>query len=231
VSKEAPLVSQYLERISRDAVEKYQFLFKQYVKRRQGVYALYKKRRLHYVGLASDLRWRLHQHLRDHHGHSWDRFSVYFTIGETHLKELETLILRITGKPPGNKNKGKFKESENLKRKLKRDIKSYQRAELMALIDQEDRAQQARKSGPQHTDAESALAPYIKGPMKLRASLRGRKFKARVRRDGRIRFRGKTYNSPSAAGGAATKAACNGWHFWSYERAPGDWVKLRELRR
>jgi hypothetical protein len=71
-------------------------------------YALYKGERLYYVGLASDLRWRLHQHLNDHHGQSWDRFSVYFTIGEKHLKELETLILHITGKSPGNKVKGNY---------------------------------------------------------------------------------------------------------------------------
>jgi len=23
---------------------------------------------------------------------------------------------------------------------------------------------------------------------------------------------------------------CNGWKFWNYERAPGDWVRLRTLR-
>ncbi len=229
--REAPLVNQYLERISRDAVEKYQFLFKGYVKRRQGVYALYKKRKLYYVGLASDLRWRLHQHLKDHHGRSWDRFSVYFTIGEQHLKELETLILRITGQPPGNKNKGKFKESENLKRRLKRDIKSYQRDELLALIGQEFRVEKGEVSKSEDGGDRPALAPYIRGPMKLRASLKGRKFKAHVRRDGSVRFRGRIYNSPSAAATAACKRTSNGWYFWKYERAPGDWARLRELRK
>ncbi len=229
--KEAPLVSQYLERISRDAVEKYQFLFKRYVRHRQGVYALYKRKRLYYVGLASDLRWRLNQHLKDHHGRSWDRFSVYFTIGEEHLKELETLILRITGKPPGNKNKGKFKDSENLKRTLKRDIKKYQRDELLALIGQEveEDLRVTNKRGRQ--GRRPALAQYVRGPMKLRATLKGRVYKARAHRDGSIRFRRKVYNSPSAAGGAACKRSCDGWYFWKYERAPGDWVKLNELRK
>jgi hypothetical protein len=36
VPSESPLVSQYIERISRDAVEKYQPLFKRYVRHRQG---------------------------------------------------------------------------------------------------------------------------------------------------------------------------------------------------
>jgi len=65
----------------------------------------------------------------------------------------------------------------------------------------------------------------------LRASLKRRKFKARVRKDGLIRFRGKLFNSPSAAGIAACRRACDGWYFWRYERAPGDWVKLNELRK
>jgi hypothetical protein len=37
MAKQAPLVTQYLERISRDAVEKHQKLFRDYVRHRQGV--------------------------------------------------------------------------------------------------------------------------------------------------------------------------------------------------
>ncbi|MBI3696535.1 MAG: hypothetical protein HY238_17055 [Acidobacteria bacterium] len=56
--------------------------------------------------------------------------------------------------------------------------------------------------------------------------------RARVRRDGRIRFARKAYFSPSAAGSAALRGRpCNGWVFWQYERAPGDWVPLDELRK
>jgi Restriction Enzyme Adenine Methylase Associated/GIY-YIG catalytic domain len=232
--KEAPLVSQYLERISRGAVEKYLPLFETYVVRRQGVYALYRKDKLYYVGLASNLKSRLHQHLKDHHGKSWDRFSVYFTVGDKRLKELETLILHITGKPRGNKNKGKFKDSENLKRTLKRDIKTYQRRELMDLIGQDFKTDLVKISKNGKIGREPILADYIgrfRIPLKLRAIFKGRKFRARVRRDGSIRFRKKTYNSPSAAGIAACRHSCDGWYFWRYERAPGDWVKLNELRK
>ena len=229
--RQAPLVSQYIERISRDAVEKYQDLFQQYVSHRQGVYALYRRDKLYYVGLASNLKWRLYQHLNDHHGSSWDRFSVYFTIGDKHLKELETLILHITGKPRGNKNKGKFKDSENLKRTLKRDVKNYQRKELLDLIGQDFKTDLVKISGKARSGRQPILAPYVKKPLVLRASLKRRKFKARVRKDGLIRFRGKLFNSPSAAGIAACRRACDGWYFWRYERAPGDWVKLNELRK
>ena len=167
----------------------------------------------------------------DHHGSSWDRFSVHFTIGDKHLKELETLILHITGKPRGNKNKGKFKDSENLKRTLKRDVKNYQRKELMDLIGQDFKTDLVKISGKARSGRQPILAPYVKKPLVLRASLKRRKFKARVRKDGLIRFRGKLFNSPSAAGIAACRRACDGWYFWRYERAPGDWVKLNELRK
>jgi hypothetical protein len=172
----------------------------------------------------------LHQHLNDHHGHSWDRFSVYFTIGEKHLKELETLILHITGKPPGNKVKGKFRDSENLKRKLKKDIKAVQRLELLELIGQEvvEELIKPRRKGSLRRPT---LGPHIKRAFKIRANYKGNIYKAKVRRDSSVRYKGKTYNSPSAAGIAVRKRSTNGWYFWKYERAPGDWVKLNELRK
>jgi hypothetical protein len=68
--------------------------------------------------------------------------------------------------------------------------------------------------------------------MELRAFFKGKKLTARVRRNGSIRFTGKIYNSPSVAAAAAVKRrSCNGWTFWQYERAPGDWVKLDKLRK
>lgn len=129
--KRAQLVCQHLENISRDALDKYQKIVRQYVLGRQGIYALYRRKRLYYIGLASNLRWRLNRHLKDRHGESWDRFSVYLTIGESHLRELESLLLRVVKpKPKGNDKTGKFANSENLLRRFARDIKALQRNEL-----------------------------------------------------------------------------------------------------
>ena len=50
------LVSQHLENISSDALEKYQDIVRHYVRGRQGVYGLYRRGKLYYVGLASNLR-------------------------------------------------------------------------------------------------------------------------------------------------------------------------------
>jgi hypothetical protein len=95
MAKQKPLVSQLLENIAGAALDRYQRLIREYVRKRHGVYALYRRDKLYYVGLASNLRNRLKQHLKDKHRGKWDRFSVYLTIGDSHLKELESLVLRI----------------------------------------------------------------------------------------------------------------------------------------
>jgi Restriction Enzyme Adenine Methylase Associated len=230
--RETPqLVCQHLENISREALAKYQEIVRQYVRRRQGVYALYRRGKLYYVGLASDLRWRLNAHLKDRHGEQWDRFSVYLTIGDKHLRELESLLLRVVRpRPKGNKQKGKFADSENLLPQFKRAVRSLQQFELDDMIGRESgRTRKRVRRAP--VQGGTTLASYINGPMELRAKLKGKTLRARVRRDGSIRFRGKVHRSPSAAGQAACQRSCNGWWFWKFERAPGDWVRLRELKR
>ncbi|MGA3325781.1 MAG: hypothetical protein ABSF45_15015 [Terriglobia bacterium] len=228
--KPTQLVCQHLENISRDALEKYEHIIRRYVVRRQGVYALYRRGKLYYVGLASNLRWRLNAHLKDRHGHSWDRFSIYITIGDKHLKELESLLLRVVKpKPVGNEQKGKFVSSEDLLRQFRRDIKAYQRAELGALVGQNSDVEAPQK--PRDALGRGVpLAKYVTEPFNIRARFKGKTVRAHVRRDGTIRFRGRIYKSPSAAGSAVCKRACDGWWFWKYERAPGDWVRLNVLK-
>jgi len=229
MSKRMPLVSQHLESISREALEKYQDIVRRYVRRRQGVYALYRKNKLYYIGLASNLRSRLAHHLRDHHQDSWDRFSVYLTIGDSHLKELESLILRVV-KPKGNKQKGKFLKSEDIRRRFARDVRSRQHNELLSLMGKEKISEV--EEGRLAIGRQAALANYIDGPIKLQARYKGKTIKAHVRRNGSIKFKGKVYWSPSLAAAAACKRrTCNGWTFWQYERAPGDRIPLNELRK
>jgi len=229
MSKKNPLVSQYLENISRKVLEEYQDIIRRYVRRRQGIYALYRQNKLYYIGLASNLRSRLSRHLRDRHKGSWDYFSVYLTIGDSHLKDLESLVLRV-GKPEGNKQKGKFLKSEDIRRRFARDIRSKLRKELGSLMGKEKISEAEEEELAEGRQA--VLANYFEGTKKLQAHYKGKIIKAYVRHNGLIRFKGKDYWSPSLAGAAACqRRACNGWRFWQYERAPGDWVKLNELRK
>jgi hypothetical protein len=230
MARQAQLVCQHLENISHEALSKYQDVIRSYVRGRQGIYALYRKNELYYVGLASNLRGRLKSHLRDRHKKLWDRFSVYLTIGDSHLKELESLILR-TVKPSGNHQSGKFIKSENLRGKLSRDLRARQRQEINWVIGRstspipKHRRQKVIKTGA------PTLSPYINQSTRLRATFRNKVVRARIRKNGLVRYKNKDYNSASLAAAAVVKRNCNGWTFWKYERAPGDWVFLNELRR
>jgi len=214
----AHLVCQHLEDISREALEKHQRVIKQYVRRRNGVYALYRKGKLYYVGLAKNLRARLKSHLHDKHGSSWDRFSVYLTIGEKHLRELESLILRIV-QPKGNKQKGKFPKSEDIRRRFARDVKDRLKYEVALLLGNQPKkpASQGRGSKLRRT--------------KLKAWYKGKVYRALLLKGGKVRYKRRVYESPSAAAAKVVKGASNGWIFWKYQRAPGDWVTVDYLRK
>jgi len=115
---------------------------------RNGVYALYSGDRLYYVGLARDLRSRLKSHLKDRHAEEWDRFSLYLTEGDEHLKELESLVLRIAD-PKGNRVKGKLSGTEDLRPRLMRRIREMQRAELDVFGPRTVRPARTRKEKPE----------------------------------------------------------------------------------
>jgi hypothetical protein len=229
--RRSSLVCQHLENISRDVLEKYQANIRDYVRLRHGVYALYRRGKLYYVGLAGNLRSRLKTHLKDRHGESWDRFSVYLTIGDSHMKELESLILRMV-KPAGNRMAGKFARSEDLRKALARDIRKRLRTEVSDLFGRRKVPDNGPKIAPRRKKGRTpVLAPYVRQRLKLLARHRGKRVIARVRRDGTIRYGGKLFTSPSLAAVAACHRPMNGWTFWTYERAPGDWVSLNELRK
>ena len=148
-SRKGQLVCQHLENISRKALENYQNIIKEYVKGRHGVYALYRKGNLYYVGLASNLRNRLKTHLRDRHAKTWDSFSVYLAIKDSHLRELETLILKIAS-PKGNRQSGKFIKSQDLKPLFKKKISKAQQKELSDLLGLTKEKKVEKKVGVSH---------------------------------------------------------------------------------
>ena len=180
-----------------------------------GVYALYRKGKLYYSGLASDLRGRLRWHLKDRHANKWDTFSVYLTIGDEHLRELESLILRVA-QPPGNLQLGKFSGAQNLTRTFGGEIAKKQRLERNRILGRESVVDEAEQS-------------FARG-RRIRAKYKGQFIRARLRPNRRVRMKRKLYGTPSAAARAITGRPTNGWSFWSCERGPGDWVPIDELR-
>lgn len=196
---------------------------------KSGVYALYRKDKVYYVGLASNLMGRLKTHLKDRHKGAWDRFSVYLTVHDDHIKELESLILRIAN-PTGNKTGGRFSDSTNLRSSLSKAIKESDSDKLATLIGGKFEVRR-RKSKLNKSKGTRSLVGIVNKRITLKAKSKGKEYKATLRKDGMIGYKGEKYPSPSAAAKAVVKRACNGWWFWYYKNEKGEWVRLDGIRK
>lgn len=225
------LLQEHLEDISWRLLDdpRHRRLIREFIKSRHGIYALYRKRRLYYVGLAQNLMGRVSQHLKDRHSGAWDRFSVYLTVASEHIKELESLVVRISN-PDGNRNSGKFAGSTDLSRRLEKRMKEEDAAQRAHLLGGRV-ANRLRRTRTRGARGAKALAGLVEKPLPLRARCRGEVFRASLLPDGWIRFRRERYRSPSAAGAAAVGRACDGWSFWEYQAGNSGWMPLKHLRR
>jgi hypothetical protein len=82
---------------------------------------------------------------------------------------------------------------------------------------------------PVREGRQPTLARYADRRHRIRFSYKGKRYSGQIRPDGKIRFLGKLFNSPSLAATEVTKRPMNGWTAWSYERVPDDWILLNEL--
>lgn len=223
------LVTQHLESVSWRLLDEYPEVVKDLIRRRPGVYALYRGDRLYYVGLASNLMGRLRTHLRDRHRGSWDRFNVYLTAHGEHIKELESLVLRIVG-PKGNKVRGKFAKSENLLNTVNvaiREFESDRRAELLGGWV----AKRRRRSKGRKARGKGALRGLVSRRLTLKAWYKGYEYTASLRKDGTIRYGRRVFDTPNAAAKAVLKRPASGWHFWRIKDSSGKWVRLASIKR
>jgi hypothetical protein len=221
------LVFGHLERVSKDLLLRHRDVVRKFIGRHSGVYALYRKNRLYYVGLAKTLRQRLTAHGKNRHGNQWDQFSIYLTIKDQHLREIEALLLRIA-KPPGAKQTGKLAQSRDMKRELMRAVRSKQQREVSKLfggrfvLDKDDGVK---------IRGDVELNRLFPTGARLLGHHKGRIHRARARRDGQVRYNGQTYSSLSMAAKAAVKRSVNGWWFWKVERGKGNWIRLATIRK
>jgi excinuclease UvrABC nuclease subunit len=89
--------------------------------KKHGVYVLSKAGKPYYVGLAKKLPSRLRHHLKDRHARKWDHFNFYAIRSQKHLKDLESILIRVA-RPKGNKQLGGFGKDKNLRKKLQKEI-------------------------------------------------------------------------------------------------------------
>jgi hypothetical protein len=228
MSSNKNLVIQHLENISWEVLESHRDVVQKFIRGKAGVYALYKKKNLYYVGLAKNLMWRIKHHLKDRHKGSWDRFSVYLTVHDEHMKELESLILRMVV-PKGNKIKGQFANSQNLRPIINLNIKERDdsiRAKLLGgIFEQKNRIHKLKNRAKKNY-----YSGILNKRMALQGNSNGKTYKATLRKDGMFSHKNKLYPSPTAAAKAATgKKVINGRWFWKYKNDKGKWVRLNHF--
>lgn len=234
--KSKELVLGFLENVSSKVFSDFPKEITSLVDNKHGVYALYKRDRLYYVGLATNLKRRVKHHLKDRHKGKWDSFSLYLVKKSDHIKELESLILRMVD-PKGNKVKGRLPHAENMSRRLKGKIKSRQESDLNSVLNISGQARtgrsvhQKKAHKPVSKIGAPPLAPYTKKRFMLRAEYKKKSYKAFVLADGSVNYADQSFNSPSTAASAVTGRPMNGWTFWKYKNPAGKWVKLDGLRR
>src|SRR5262245_32552291 len=176
----------FVEQISWRVLDQYRDIVKDLIRKKSGVYALYKQDKLYYVGLASNLMGRVNGHLRDRHRGAWDRFSVYLTADRDHIKPLESLLLRIA-KPAGNRVSGGFGGPINLYRTLHRAMSDAD-ADRRARILGGHVARRLRRRRMRDARGTLVLAGLVDRRVALRARWKRRRLKATLRRDGYISF-------------------------------------------
>ena len=226
------LVTGFLEMVSWRVLEECRDEIKALIKGKPGLYALYRGDHLYYVGLASNLMRRLNRHLKDRHGGAWDRFSIYLTGHDEHIKELETLVLRIAN-PSGNRVAGRFADARDLKRVLHKSIKERQSDTNAELLGGHVAKRKRRKKAKGHS-IPRPLAGLVPRRMSLKGFRGGYEYRASLLKNGTIRYGGHTYDHPTEAASAALPAndrKVNGWAFWRYkDRDTGEWVRLSKLK-
>lgn len=118
-SVKGSLVKGYLEKKDREG---FKYLLPRYKDKKvigdsSGIYALYKGKKLYYVGIAENLLGRVDHHTRDKHRNRWDKVSFFVIDKHRYSKDIETVILRIA-EPRGNGTRGKFEGHYLLQDKL-----------------------------------------------------------------------------------------------------------------
>jgi len=223
------LLLEHLEGISWTVFDEYPKVLKELIGKEPGIYSLYKGNKLYYVGLATNLLSRVKAHLRDRHKKKWDKFSVYLLKDDGHIKELESLLLRIS-KPTGNRVAGNFKGSTSIRKILAREMRQQDKDKQARALGgkAEKRRQKTKVSGK---NGFVALEGVFKKAITLKGWKNDKIYKGRLRTNGTFTYKGKEFEYPGKAATSATKSKTRGWGFWHFKNEKGEWVAINTLRK
>lgn len=219
------LFTHKLEKVSRVIFEKYAKQLSELIGKKHGVYALYDEDDLYYVGKAVDLKRRVGQHMKDRHLSQWTHFSLFLTTKSAYIDEIESILITLAN-PKGNKVKPRGRVNNKLKKMLLSLIKEEQKIERDAILGINNKKKRQMKSTHR-----PSLKEYFSKSRPLARTYKGKDYSARLLKNGKIKFKNRIYESPSAAAKAiVTRSTVNGWSFWYVKNEDGDWVKLSTLR-
>jgi hypothetical protein len=233
VKRTRSIVTGHLEKIGAKVFVDFSSAITDLIKGNQGIYALYKKDRLYYVGLASNLKSRINAHNKDRHQNKWTHFSLYIIRKEDHIKEIESLVLGIAY-PKGNKVRGKLKQSKDLRPLLKRKLKDEWIKQLDGIIGNKNRPAGRIKKRMNNKTGERPLQGLLKNYQRIYCTYKDKDYKAKVLPNGVVELvpSKKRFDSPSMAGIAVIKKkTINGWKLWKYKDKNGELVYIDTLRK
>ena len=129
-SKKGALIKGMSKRLSSEILDNpiFQKKLKEIMKGYAGIYALYQKNKLYYVGLTRNLFGRISWHLKDRHAGRWNQFIIFRIRRVNYLKDIETLLTHLVD-TKGNRAKGKVPPDADISRVL-RDILSLHKREI-----------------------------------------------------------------------------------------------------
>lgn len=222
--KSKGIFKESLEGISRNLFRDHSEIITELIGDSSGIYALYDENELYYVGRASDLKRRVHQHLKDRHESQWTHFSLFLIKRNDHIGDIESLLIRIA-EPVGNRVKPKGRDSKQMMKRLTSLLRKKHNEEMQELISGRLNDKKSKK-GKTH---KGTLRGLVERRTPIYKTYKGKEFKAILTPAGTITFKGKSYPSPTAAALAIVdRRTVNGWTFWRIRNSDGDWVRLSE---
>ena len=224
------LISLSVEHISGELFFKYSDAITKLIEKSAGIYALYNKDKLYYVGRATNLKRRVKQHLNDKHKKKWTHFSLFLINLEDHIGELESLLVRIAD-PRGNvvKPKGKDTRGRKLLEKIIRDSQREERVKLLhGSRERKVKLVKEKTRTIKKGNRSRGLKDLVTKRVTVQRTYKGIKYVGKLTPSGFIIYKNKKYSTPTAAAKAITKrTAINGWYFWCIKNKKGELVQLR----
>lgn len=224
----AKLFTEKLEKIHKDIFKDHHNALLKLVGKSHGVYALYSKNKLYYVGKASDLKKRIGEHLNDSHARKWTHFTAFLTSKSEDIKDIEAVLI-IIADPDGNK-----KKPESSAKDMFNDLKAFLKEELEEKLKKYSGKKHISKKNKPKARKKQSTSNILENkfstarPLSIRS--KNKEYKASLLISGKIRYAGKLYDTPSGAAVAAIGGSRNGWDYWSVQNEDGNWVKLSTLR-